>query len=73
MDSNVTFFSNVFGDNEANSTESNTDGKPHTFMTYFILFGLPLRVLLVVVPAMAVIIIILKNRKLREKVTTSFT
>ena len=67
MDSNVTFFSNVFGDNETNSTESDTDGKPHTFMTYFILFGLPLGVFLVVVPAMAVIIIILKNRKLREK------
>ena len=72
MDSNVTFFSNVFGDNEANSTESDTDGKPHTFMTYFILFGLPFGVLLVVVPAMAVIIIILKNRKLREKSNNIF-
>ena len=36
MDSKVTFFSNVSGDNEANSTESDTDGKPHTFMTYCI-------------------------------------
>ena len=39
---------------------------------YLSLFGLPLWVLLVAVPALVVIIIILKNRKLREKSNNIF-
>ena len=39
---------------------------------YLSLFGLPLCVLLVTVPALVVIIIILKNRKLREKSNNIF-
>ena len=48
--------------------ESDTEATTHPLATaYLILFGLPLGVLLVVVPALTVIIIVLKNRRLREK------
>ena len=69
MELNTTFFNNVSiaSYNETNSTESDTETRPHQFLIYLNLFGLPLGVLLVIVPALTVIIIVLKNRKLRKK------
>ena len=76
----VTFFGNVSSNNETissnnetiSSNKSDTEAKSYLFLIYLNLFGLPLGVLLVVVPALAVSIIILKNKKLRKKRTTSF-
>ena len=68
MELDVTLFGNVSSDNETNSSnESDTEAKSHPFLIYLNLYGFPLGVLLVVVPALTVIIIILKNRKLREE------
>ena len=48
------------GDNETSSIESDieldTESRPSSFLIYLNLFGLPLGVLLVVVPALTVII-----------------
>ena len=66
MESNKMLYRN----NSMRITESDTEATTHDHAlvtTYLILFGLPFGVLLVVVPALTVIIIILKNRKLREK------
>ena len=67
MELNDTLFSNESSSNETRITESDIEAATHPLVTLVILFGLPLGVLLVAVPALAVIIIILKNRKLREK------
>ena len=67
MELNITFFSNISKDNNTNGIGSETEAKPNSFLMYLSLFGLPLGVVLVAVPALVVIIIILKNRKLREK------
>ena len=67
MKLNFMLFGNETGNNETNITESDTKATTHPFLTYLILFGFPLAVVLVVVPALVVIITILKNRKLREK------
>ena len=72
MELSGTFFSNVSRDNDTDGIESDTDTKPNSFLMYLSLFGLPLCVLLVTVPALVVIIIILKNRKLREKSNNIF-
>ena len=72
MELSGTFFSNVSRDNDTDDIESDTDTKPNSFLMYLSLFGLPLCVLLVTVPALVVIIIILKNRKLREKSNNIF-
>ena len=64
MELNDTLFSNHSSSNETRITESDVEAATHPLVT---LFGLPLGVLLVAVPSLAVIIIILKNRKLREK------
>ena len=64
MELNGTFFSNISRDNDIGGIESETEAKPNSFLMYLSLFGLPLGVLLVAVPALVVIIIILKNRKL---------
>ena len=50
------------GNNETKIAEATT----HPLVTLLILFGLPFGVLFVVVPSLTVIIIILKNRKLKE-------
>ena len=73
MDLDVSF-GNVSISNEINSTdiESDTEAKPHSFLIYLSLFGLPFGVLLVVVPALVVIIIVLKNRKLRAESSKIF-
>ena len=72
MELNGTFFSNVSRDNDTDGIESDTKVKPNSFLMYLSLFGLPLCVLLVTVPALVVIVIILKNRKLREKSNNIF-
>ena len=64
MELNVTLFDSESSGSEMSNTKSDVEA---TTYPYLILFGFPLGVLLVVVPAMAVIIVILKNRKLREK------
>ena len=61
---------NVSSNKETNSIEA--EAKSHPFLTYLTLFGLPLGVLLVVVPALTVIIIVLKNRKLRRESSKIF-
>ena len=58
--------------NDTGGIESDTEAKPNSFLMYLSLFGLLLCVLLVTVPALVVIIIILKNRKLREKSNNIF-
>ena len=60
--------------NETNSTdiESDAEAKPHSFLIYLSLFGFPFGVLLVVIPALVVIIIVLKNRKLRAESSKIF-
>ena len=67
MELNASLFSNASSDNETSSTESDTEAKPNSFLIYLNLFGLPFGVLLVVVPALSVIIIILKNKQLRKE------
>ena len=52
--------------------ESDTEAKPHSFLIYLSLFGLPFGVFLVIVPALVVIIIVLKNRKLRVESSKIF-
>ena len=64
--------SGVSSDNETSSAESDTEAKESLFLIYLNLFGLPLGVLLVVVPALTVIIIVLKNRKLRRESSKIF-
>ena len=64
--------SGVSSDNETSSTESDTEAKQSLFLIYLNLFGLPLGVLLVVVPALTVIIIVLKNRKLKRESSKIF-
>ena len=59
--------SNETSSHDANIFESKPDETVPPLVTLVILFGLPLGVLLVAVPSLAVIIVILKNRKLREK------
>ena len=66
MEVNFTFFGNESSSSETNSTKSKIE-TIHPFLTYLNLIGLSLGVLLVIVPALIVIIIVLKNRKLREK------
>ena len=61
-----TLFSNHSSRNETRITESDIEAATHPLVTLVILFGLPLGVLLVIVPSLAVIIIILKNRKLPQ-------
>ena len=69
MESNKTLYRN----NGTRITESDTEATTHPLVTtYLILFALPFGVLLVVVPVLTVIIIILKNRKLREKNSNIF-
>ena len=65
-------FGNVSRDNDTDDFESDIQAKPNSFLMYLSLFGLPLGVLLVAVPALVVVIIILKNRKLREKSNNIF-
>ena len=72
MELNGTLFSNVSRGNDIDGIESETEAKPNSFLVYLSLFGLPLGVLLVAVPALVVIIIILKNRTLREKSNNIF-
>ena len=67
MELDGTFFSNMSRDNDTNGIGSETEAKPNSFLMYLSLFGLSLGVLLVAVPALVVIVIILKNRKPREK------
>ena len=69
MDFNVSIAS---GDNETSNIESDAEAKPNTFLMYLNLFGLPLGVLMVVISALTVIIIVLKNRKLSRKTIISF-
>ena len=71
MDFNV-IFSNVSSNSETNSTECDTETKSHPFLTHLVLLCLPLGVLLVIVPALTVIIIVLKNRKLRRESSKIF-
>ena len=72
MELNTTFFSDLFGDSGTDSTESDTEARANPVLVYLSLFGLPLGVLLVVVPALTVIIIVLKNRKLRRESSKIF-
>ena len=74
VESDVALFINESSSNETRITESGTEAMSvtHPLVTLVILFRLPLGVLLVVVPSLAVIIIILKNRKLREKNSNVF-
>ena len=72
MELNATFFSDLSGDSETDSTESDTEARANPVLVYLSLFGLPLGVLLVVVPALTVIIIVLKNRKLRRESSKIF-
>ena len=58
--------------NVTDGIESDAEAKPDLFLIFLSLFGLPLGVLLVAVPALLVIIIILKNRKLRKKPNSIF-
>ena len=67
MEINATLFSIASSDNETSSTESDTEAKPNSFLMYLNLFGLSFGVLLVVVSALAVVIIILKNKQLRKE------
>ena len=53
--------------NGTSITEVDTVGATHPAASYLILFGLTVLVILAVVPALAVIIIVLKDRKLKEK------
>ena len=53
--------------NGTNVTEADIVVANHPAVSYLILFGLTVLVILAVVPALAVIIIVLKDRKLREK------
>ena len=73
MDLDVSF-NNVSSSNETNSIdiESDTEAKRHSFLIYLSLFGLPFGVFLVIVPALVVIIIVLKNRKLRAESSKIF-
>ena len=71
MELNATF-SNVSSNNEASSADSDTEANPNPVLVYLSLFGLPLGVLMVVVPALTVMIIILKNRKLRRERSKTF-
>ena len=73
MDLDVSFI-NVSSSNETNSTdvESDTEATPHSFLIYLSLFGLPFGVFLVIVPALVVIIVILKIRKLRAESSKIF-
>ena len=74
MESNVNLFINESSNisNETNITGYDIEATTHPLVSYLILFGLPLGVLLVVTPAMAVIVIIMKNRKLRKKNSNVF-
>ena len=68
----MTFFNNVSSNNETSSADSDTEANPNSVLVYLSLFGLPLGVLLVVVPALTVIIIVLKNRKVRRESSKIF-
>ena len=73
MDLDVSF-GNVSSSNEINSTdvESDTETKLHSFLIYLSLFGLPFGVLLVIISALVVIIVVLKNRKLKAESSKIF-
>ena len=71
MELNATF-SNVSSNNETSSADSDTEAIPNPVLVYLSLFGLPLGVLMVVVPALTVMIIVLKNRKLRRESSKIF-
>ena len=58
--------SNETSSNETRIAEFDIEATTHPLITLVILFGLPFGALLVVVPSLTVIIIILKNRKLKE-------
>ena len=64
--------SNKTSSNETRIAESDIEAMTHPLVTLMILFGLPFGVLLVVVPSLTVIIIILKNRKLKERYNNIF-
>ena len=72
MELNETFFGNVSRDNDTDDFESDVEAKLNSFLMYLSLFGWLLGVLMVAVPALVVVIIILKNRKLREKSNNIF-
>ena len=58
--------SNETSSNETRIIETDAEATTHPLVSLMILFVLPFGVLLVVVPSLTVIIIILKNRKLKE-------
>ena len=59
----ATLYDNDSSSDETNSTVFDTEATIHPFLSYMILFGSQLLILLVVVPTLAIIVIILKDRK----------
>ena len=57
----ATLYNNDSSSDETNSTD--IEATIHPFLSYMILFGSQLLILLVVVPTLAIIVIILKDRK----------
>ena len=69
---NITVFSNESSSNETSISEVDTEAAVHPLVSYLTLFILSLGAIFVLIPTLAVIIIVLKNRKLKEKNTNIF-
>ena len=67
MELNVTIFSNESSSNETSISEVDTEAGVLPLVSYLTLFLISFGAIFVLVPTLAVIIIVLKNRKLKEK------
>ena len=64
---NITVFSYESSSNETSISEVDTQSGVHPLESYLTLFILSLGAIFVLIPTLAVIIVVLKNRKLKEK------
>ena len=67
MELNFTIFSNESSSNETSISKVDIEAGVHPLVSYLTLFLVSLGAIFVLVPTLAVIIIVLKNRKLKEK------
>ena len=67
MELNFTIFSNKSSSNETSISKVDIEAGVHPLVSYLTLFLVSLGAIFVLIPTLAVIIIVLKNRKLKEK------
>ena len=72
MESNVTVFGNESSSNETSVSKVGTETGVYPLTSYLTLFLISLGATFVLVPTLAIIIIVLKNRKLKEKNSNIF-